>query len=515
LHVQIDRHIADGQKSIAKDVAPIAPDAEFLRRASLDLTGRPPSATETRAFLADGDAKKREKLIDRLLASPEYSRRMAEYFDVALMDRRRDVRVPRATWEEYLRAAFAANMPFDQLVREILSSDGAEPKTRAASKFLLDREVDPNLVTRDIGRLFMGMSLQCAQCHDHPLIEGFKQEHYYGIQAFFTRSFLFPDNKVATAVIAEKAEGDTTFTSVFDKTKTQKSTAPRMPGLKPLSDPKVEKGKEYKVAPAKGVKPIPSHSRLSQLANAVTSAENIAFRRTAANRFWAMLLGRGLVHPLDADHPDNPPSHPKLLTLLSEEFAAHKFDVKWMLREIALSDTYQRSSEATTAANHPASKYVVAQLKPLSPEQLAYSIMQATGFTDAERLALGKNLSDATLQPRLAGNLGPFRSMFGSRPGEPEDGFAASLDQTLFLKHNATVRNLIAARNGNLLDRTSKMTDNNAIADELFLSVFVRLPSAEERQDIADVLKVSSNRPAAISEVIWAMLASAEFRFNH
>lgn len=516
LHARIDTLIAAGMKDYDHIAAPIASDAEFLRRVTLDLTGRIPSADDARKFLADQSPAKRANQIETLLASPEYSRRMQEYWDVVLMDRRRDVRVPRAAWEDYLRSSFAANKPFDQLVREMLSADGADPKTRPASKFLLDRELDPTMVTRDISRVFLGMNLQCAQCHDHPLVDAYKQEHFYGIQAFFTRAFLFPDNKAPTAVLAEKAEGDTTFTSVFDKSKAIKSTAPRMPGLKPINDPKLAKGKEYKVAPKKGVKPIPSHSRFAQLAAAITDKDNTAFRRTAANRLWATMLGRGIVHPMEFDHPENPPSHPELLNLLGEEFAAHQFDIKWLLREIALSKTYQRSSElsASLEAVSP-SKFAVAQLKPLSPEQFGYATMQATGFTDAERLALGKKLTEPALQARLNGTLNSFRSMFGTTPGEPEDGYTASLDQTLFLKHGGTIRNAIARRAGNLLDRTSKIADDREVANELFLSVFTRPATPEEQSDIAAALKGESNRPAALAEIIWALLASAEFRFNH
>ena len=289
-----------------------------------------------------------------------------------------------------------------------------------------------------------------------------------------------------------------------------------MPGLKPILDTKFDKGKEYKVAPKKGVKPVPNYSRFGHLGAAITARDNERFRRTAANRFWAMMLGRGLVHPLDADHPDNPPSHPELLKLLGDEFAAHKFDVKWLLREIALSKTYQRSSEVRPSVESVSpSKFAVAILKPLSPEQLAYAMMQATGYTDAERQALGKKLSDATLHARLAGNIAPFRSMFGTQPGEPEDGFVATLDQTLFLKHGGVIRNLIAARPGSLLDRVEKLKDPAAVADELFLSVLARPPSAEERQDIAEAIRSPANRRSELSEVIWAMLASSEFRFNH
>jgi hypothetical protein len=516
LSERIDALIAAGHKDYAASAAPIAGDDEFLRRITLDLIGRIPTAAEARAFVADQSPFKRVRVIDALLASPECARRLQQYLDVALMDRRHDAKVPRAAWEEFLRSSFAADKPYDVLIREILSADGADPQARAAAKFFLDRDLDPQLVTRDIGRLFLGRNIQCSQCHDHPLVEDYKQADYYGIQAFFNRTFLFPNAQAANAVIAEKAEGEITFTSVFDKAKVQKTTAPRVPGLTPVADVKLDKGKEYVIAPAKDVKPVPAYSRFARLAAAITSGDDPAFRRTAANRWWAFLMGRGLVHPLDQDHSGNPPSHPELLDLLADEFAAHKFDVKWLLREIALSKTYQRSSAPRPGveALNP-DRFAVAPLKPLSPEQLAYSALQATGFADAERQALGGNPDDAALHARLAPQAAPFVNVFGGSPGQPEEKFAATLDQTLFLKHGGTIRNQIAQRPGSLLDRVMKLNDANAIADELFISVLTRHPAPDERKDIVDALKASPDRRAVLSEVIWALVASAEFRFNH
>ncbi|HEV3494942.1 MAG TPA: DUF1553 domain-containing protein, partial [Actinomycetes bacterium] len=324
------------------------------------------------------------------------------------------------------------------------------------------------------------------------------------------------DDKAAAAVIAEKAEGEVSFVSVFDKAKTQKTTSPRVPGRPPVADVKLEKGKEYEVAPAKGVKPVPAYSRFARLAGSVATGDNPAFRRTAANRWWAFLMGRGLVHPLDQDHSENPPSHPALLDLLADEFAAHRFDVKWLLREIALSKTYQRASVAPPGApDLGPSKFAVAPLKPLSPEQLAYGLLQATGFTDAERLALGAGLTDAALHAKLAPQAAPIVRKFGSRAGEPEEKFNATLDQTLFLKHGGPVQALIAPRPGNLLDRALKLSDPDAIADELFLSVLTRRPTADERKDVADALKIVPDRTSALTEIVWALIASAEFRFNH
>ncbi len=516
LRERIDRHIAAGLPNYDAIAAPIANDSEFLRRVTLDLTGRIPSATEARAFLADSSADKRAKLVDALLASPEYARRMQEVFDVLLMDRRRDSKVPRAEWEKFLRTSFAANKPYDELVRDILSSDGADPKTRPAAKFFLDRDLEPTIVTRDISRLFLGRNLQCAQCHDHPLVDDYKQEHYYGIQAFFNRAFLFPKADDPKAVIAEKAEGEVNFISVFDPKKVQKTTSPAVPGWKPIGDPKLEKGKEYKVAPKKDVKPVPAYSRLAQLATAITADENIAFRRTAANRFWTIMMGRGLVQPLDFDHSANPASHPALFEMLAEEFEKKNYDVKGLLREIAMSKTYQRSSEPTAAGKDLAEdRYATAIMKPLSPEQLGYATMQATGLTDVYRTELAKKYTEEALHAKLASNLGPFRSMYGTRAGEPEEGFASTLDQTLFVKHGGHIRNLIAPRTGSLVDRAAKLAEPSRVAEELYLTIYTRLPSDEERRDIEDALRTATNRTNVLSDIVWAMLASAEFRFNH
>src|SRR5262249_47587479 len=162
------------------------------------------------------------------------------------------------------------------------------------------------------------------------------------------------------------------------------------------------------------------------------------------------------------DHSGNTPSHPQLLDLLADELAAHKFDVKWLLREIALSNTYQRSSApAAGAKDLGPDRFAVAPLKPLSPEQLAYAVLQATGFTDAERQSLGGNPDDTALRARLAPQAAPFSNVFGGSPGQPDEKFAATLDQTLFLKHGGTIRNLIAQRPGSLLDRLLKLNDPN------------------------------------------------------
>ncbi len=516
LHDRIDQTLAVGKPNFAKQASGPASDAEFLRRVYLDLTGTIPTAPEARAFLKDPSPNKRAAAIDRLLAGPEFARHMAVVFDVMLMERRPDKHVPRAPWQEYLRSSFADNKPWDQLVREVLSADGVDPKQRPPAKFYLDRDGDTNTLVRDVSRLFLGMNFQCAQCHDHPRVEEYKQDYYYGLYAFLNRSFVFVDPASKIGVLAEKGEGEVTYQSVFDPAKVTKSAAPHVLDFAAIKEPAVEKGKEYLVAPAPNVRPVPKFSRRSLLAAQVTAPDNVAFKRNAANRFWALLIGRGLIHPLDMDHPLNPPSDPALLNLLADDIAARKYDVRGFLKEVALSQTYQRSSELPSGLKEAdPTGLTMALLKPLAPEQLAFALMQATGFTDAERAALGDKGTEAGLNTRLSPQVPAFVAAFASPAGKAET-YDAQLDQALFLANGSVVRGWLAPRPGNLTDRLAKLDNADALAEELYLSVFTRLPTAEEKKEAGDFLaKHAKDRATAIQDFAWALLTSAEFRFNH
>jgi hypothetical protein len=513
LHRRIDEAVA--ARAGSRPLAALSSDAEFLRRVSLDLTGTVPTAAQARAFLADATPDKRARLIDQLLAGPEHARHMAHVLDVMLMERRPAKHVPQAQWHEYLRASFEANKPWDEMVRELLGGDGADPQKRVLAKFILERDAEPNLVTRDISRLFLGMNLQCAQCHDHPRVDEYKQEHYYGLFAFVNRTVIVPDKATRLIALGEKADGEATYQSVFDPAKVTKTGKPRVPYGALVKEEAPEKGKEYVTAPANGVRPVPTFSRRSRLGPALTAGDSPAFRRNIANRLWAQLMGRGLVHPLDMDHPANPPSHPELLTLLADDLAEHKYDMRYFLREIALSQTYQRSSEPPPGVKDVApATFTVAALRPLAAEQLAFALMQASGLTDAERTALGGKTTEAALYARLSPNLAPFVKAFGATPGRPEE-FDPTLDQALFLANGALVRSWLAPRAGNLVDRLSRL-QGDALADELYLGVYGRLPNADERKDLAAHLKGrDADRVAALQEAAWALLASTEFRFNH
>jgi hypothetical protein len=518
LYQRIDQVIQAGHADFAKAAAPRADDAEFLRRVYLDLVGVVPSVEQVRAFLADPAPDRRTRVIDQLLASERHPLHQADAFDVLLMDRRPDKNVKRADWLVFLRDSFKANKPYDQLVREILSADGSDPKTRPSARFFLDRDGEPHLLTRDISRLFLGMNLQCAQCHDHPLVNAYKQDHYYGIFAFLNRSYLYADKAAKLTVFAEKGDGDVTFSSVF-VAKVTKKTGPRLPDGAELTEPKFDKGQEYVKAVKQGERGTPKFSRRAQLAAKLTAADNPRFARSAVNRIWSRYLGRGLVYPIEFDHEANPPSHPELLKLLAEEFIAHKYDLRWLTREIVLSETYQRSSALTprAAAADPA-WFAVAAVRPMSPEQLAWSLMQATGQLELQRKGLPTTGPETALYAKLALQVATFGSLFGGTPGEPatNQDFEATLDQTLFLRNGGVVRGWLVPASGNLTERLLKLKDAAPIAEELYLSVFGRRATADEEKVVGDYLaRHTTDRATAIPELAWALLSSAEFRFNH
>lgn len=506
LHTEIDRLIA--VKAAGLPTSGLASDAEFLRRVYLDLAGRVPSVQEARAFLDDHAADKREKLVEQLLNGPDYPRRMADLFHVILMERLGD----HPEWLKYLRESFAANKPWDQLAREILSGPTGDTATRGALFFYAKRlenigqnPVDYPALTRDVGRLFLGVDLQCAQCHNHIFIKGYKQADFQGMFAFFQNTYL-ADAK--TLMIGEKpTTAKLTFQSVFNKE--AKETAPRIPGQPEIEIPPIEKGKEYVKAPDPKTKTpgVLKFSPLAKVAELLPTGENRAFSRNIVNRLWWVMLGRGLVHPLDLQHDQNPPSHPELLDLLAKEFVAHKFDVKWLLRELALSQTYQRSSVLPKGAdNLPPEKFLVAGEKRLSAEQLMGAMLEATG--ERAHLKAGPAFDQVQLK---------FVRAFANPRREPEDDFNPSLKAALFILNEDTVLGWLQPKAGNLVERLSKIDDSDKLSEELYLSVLTRLPSADEKAEVKEFLgkHEGDKRLKALGQLAWALLASTEFGVNH
>jgi hypothetical protein len=346
LHERIDRQLAGPVTE-----SEVCSDAEFLRRVSLDLTGQPPSADDVRAFIADESAEKRQLVVDRLLNSPECDRHLTTVFDVMLMERRSNPHVPQDTWHAWLFEQVRQRRPWTKIVRDVLQADGDDSETRPAARFFLDRQSEPHQLTRDVGRIFFGRDLQCAQCHNHPLFDDYLQADYHGLHAFLAPGYPVvkkvkkkEGDKETTkdvTIHAEKAGSDLTFESVFFEGTTRR-TGPRLPDTVSITEQFLYPGDEYHVEPAEGVKSVPKMSRRALLAEHATSGDNRFFNENIANRLWAHMLGRGLVHPVDLHHFDNPPADPELLRILGEQIAAMNFDARQFLGEIALSRVYQQ-----------------------------------------------------------------------------------------------------------------------------------------------------------------------------
>ena len=532
LHVLIDRHIEAGFPKWKVSAAPTCSDAEFIRRVLLDLTGVVPDAKTTRAFLSDTSADKRVKLTDRLLNSAAYAEHMAISFDVFLMQRRPDKYVTTEEWRAYLQTSFAANKPLDKLVGEILAADGVDAELRPAAKFFLDRAVDKDTLVRDIGRLLLGVDLQCAQCHDHPDIDQYLHRHYHGLSVFVagSKTFRQPDGKT---VLQEMVTREVEFASVFEPEKT-KTTGPRLLEVL-MTVPAVEPGEEYVEKPSRTVRAVPKFSLRELLATKLVSHETPEFAHNMANRLWAMLLGRGLVHPLEMHHAGNPPSHPELLERLAKQLVETKYDVRAFLREIVLSKAYQRSSQTPAGVDPnaiPAESFAVANMKGLSPEQLFHSLLKVTGSeklflqqiettlqedeaTYKELSADKKKLAKARSDQRGV-RTKEFITLFGSPPGKAEGEFQASLPQVLFLANNPAIFGWVQPGSGNLTEQLAVLKDDSQVAEIAFLSVLSRFPTDEEKNLFREHLALGKdNRQAAVTELVWSLVASAEFRLNH
>ena len=532
LHQKIDALLAQSDPQFAQHEADLSRDSTFLRRIYLDLLGRIPTAAEVQLFQQETESQKRIQTIDRLLERPEHARHMQHVFDVTLMERLpTEKHVPIEKWQDYLYQSFQKNISWQQLTWDILSTTGAQAETRSSARFLLDRELKPELVTRAIGRVFLGRDLQCAQCHDHPAIDDYPQRHYYGLVSFFSRAYLFNNPRNKESSIGEKAEGTTKFTSVF--TNEEATTFPRILDLPVIADPPVDK-EPYLAKPDKNTRGIPKYSRLQQLPEAITRADNIAYRQNIANRLWYLMMGRGLVEPLDMFHEGNAPTHPELLKLIADDLHQHQYDIRYFLKQLALTKAYQRSSLSKAGEEPEAPRYSAAHMKPLSAEQLAWSAMQATGLLETTRRATIKSFAtpkkedtspvfadgisyeihlETTVNKKLQEHVASFVTAFSriDQPGE----FNATANQALFLGNAPLISAWLLPADNNLTARLVAETDSDKLAKELYLCVLSRLPSPTETEQVTRFLREFPERTTTVQELIRALLCSAEFRFNH
>ncbi|HVK15302.1 MAG TPA: DUF1549 domain-containing protein [Fimbriiglobus sp.] len=489
--------------------APQADDATLVRRLTLDLVGRIPTVAEADGYVKATDPDKRAKLVDQLITSPGFARFQAVQFDAMLTgpagtDRR------RGGVGDYLAAALKDGKTWDRVFRELMLPDDTDPKQKGAAEYLRGRANDLDKMTVDVSVAFFGVNVSCAQCHDHPHVADWKQDHFYGMKSFFARTY------EAGGKVAERPAGLVKFKPTRGPERPAKLMF--LTGATVETDTVRELTKEeMKESGGKGNKsarpaPLPKFSARAKLVEiALRSGESEFFAKSIANRMWHRFLGYGLVNPLDQMHTENPPSHPELLAWLARDTAAHGYDLRRLVRGIVMSDTYSRASKYPSESHPQARYFAVAQLKPLTPTQLATSLKLA-----AADLAAFEGLKADELEKKIEGIENAARG-FASQIAQPTDDFQVGVGEALLFSNSDRVaKEFLTDGGGSLLGRAKAMSDPAESVALLVKAAFNRPATDEELETLTGYVRKRSDRPAeAYRQVLWALLTSAEFRFCH
>jgi len=470
----VDRYVESRLKTSGLEPAPRANDAEYLRRVSLDLIGRIPTVAEVRAFLDDQTGRKRARLVDRLLASPEHARHFATVWRMAWIPQ-----ADTATYAElvdgleaWLREGLIRNTPYDRLVSDQLTTSLLPPRPgqpQPPRAFLEAAQFKPENLAANTTRVFLGLNLDCAQCHDHPFAR-WTRDDFWQTAAFFAPSPLkMPIEGTTRTVSAKLPTGESVDWSG----------------------------------------PPDETSGRALLASWVTSRDNPYFARNAVNRVWAQFFATGLVEPLDDLSPDNPGYHAELLDALARAFADERFDLKTLIRALVLTQAYQRTSavdaQELNVGMGTADPFVRMPVRALSGEQLYDSLITASG----------RSLSEVATGVRSE------RARFASRYRAARPALAErSVPQTLVLYNGNLVAELTHPGRSPLL-RTlveSPFFDDAGRIEVLFLAAFGRMPSADERKTLASYLAEKApgkGRTQPLSDLFWALINASEFNSNH
>ncbi len=453
--------------------APVTTDEEFIRRLSLDLNGRIPTVSDLRDFLDDTRADKRDRWIDEFIGGTNHARLYASHFTNVW---RREIlgtaEVQPAVvgaFEGWLERQVEANTPYDRLAAGLLTD-------RAAEGFYVAADRKPEVLAARAARLFLGIRLDCAQCHDDRGGGSWKRIQFWEFAAIFAA----PASSDAAGKLA----------------------------------PRIRVGDADDWAEARfpdGVRPIKgSQSATADLAHWLAKPENPWFARAAVNRMWFHFLGNGLVEPLDGfGSRDNPPSHPELLDELTRQFVAHGFDLKFLVRAIARSKTYQRSSRQTHSGQTNPRRFARAQVRAMTAEQLFASLALATGAP------LGANTDAATELFQSDTTRAKFLATFTDAGGRPAEA-QATVHQALLMMNGDLLAEALAAQPGRTLTAAlggpPRTTDRRI--EELFLAALSRRPGSSERERFVRFVE-GGERNASLRDLFWMILNSTEFVHNH
>lgn len=503
---QIDRHIAKRWTEAKVEPAPLADDAEFLRRVYLDIAGRIPTVEEARTFLEDSRTDKRARLVERLLSGPRYVTHLTNVYRALLIPEAGNnfqVRLQQTPFETWLRKQVARDAGYDKLVRDLLTAPvgqgpGGLPFPTGdvgPLTYYLAKEFRPENLAASTARVFLGVSVECAQCHNHPFAE-WKRDQFWGFAAFFSG-------------IQSRRAMDFLLPGPEDANKRELA----IPGTDRVAQAKFLDGSE---PTWKG-----RTSTRTALAEWVTSPTNPYFARAAVNRTWAYFLGTGLIEPVDEMvGSSSTASHPELLDLLEKEFIAHKFDIKYLIRAITASRTYQLTSITSHKDQNDPTLFARMPLRGMTAEQLFDSVATATGYRDSGG-------GDDLITGIVGGNRSA-RSEFLTKfaPAERAVETQTSVLQALTLMNGKVIANATSLEASETLTAVvdSPFADTPDRLEALYLAALSRKPEAKELeravQFVQDAVKraVGTDDKAyrnAMADVFWVLLNSPEFVLNH
>jgi hypothetical protein len=495
----VDTHVYAKLKQMSIAPSGLCTDDEFVRRAYLDCVGRLPRPDEAKAFLADKNPQKREKLIDALVDLPEFADFWALKWADVLRSSRKTIQTKGSYgFQHWLRAHFLKNTPVDEIVRELVTASGNTYANPPANYYRIAK--DPQSLAETTAQLFLGVRMQCAKCHNHPF-ERWTQDDYYGMAAWFARVKQRPE-----AVIGTKPAGPAGVTAEVVY------TAPAGEVTQPRTG-KTMKPRYIGVGDA-DVKP--AEDRRAALAKWLTSPENPFFAKSVANRVWFHLMGKGIVDPVDDFRESNPACNDELLDALAKDFAAHKYDLKHLVKTVMKSRTYQASAQPTETNKDDAKYFSHAVTKLLTAEQLLDALCDVTAVP--EKFA---GLPAGTRAVQLPdGEVNhPFLKTFGQPARElacecerESDG---NLAQALQLINGPTVNEKVRNPNNRLGKLLAAKASDTEILTDLYYAALARPPFDDEQTVALGHVAKAADKRKAWEDVLWALINTREFLFRH
>lgn len=487
----IDELTAQKWQQLGLLPSPLTSDAEFLRRSTIDLCGRLPTVEEARAFLDETSPDKRERLVDRLLDSPDYPAYFAMRWGTILRNSRLAGADQAAyAFHNWIKDMLARNRPYDEFVRGVVAASGEWQEAPAINWYWQMRDDQLHQVTADTAQVFLGLRLQCARCHHHPY-ERWSQEDYYGLAGFFTR-------------LGRKGFGQPPpyFASATP------TTGERNPLTGQVPEPKYLDGEYAKFTPEDD----PRHALVDWMAQ----PGNPFFARVLVNRLWGHFFGRGLVDEVDDLRESNPASNPVLLDALARDFIEHRFDVKHMIRLMVTSRVYQLSSEPMDANRHDRQNFARFYARRMIAEVLHDGIDQVCGvktrFGGISTSARAVDLPHEGFGSYFLDTFDRPRRVTGC---ECERSSGATLAQVLWLANSDEMENKLANGEGRIAKLLAANQPIAEIIGELYLAAYARRPGEPEAATAVSYIDGQQDKRQALEDLLWTIVNSKEFMFNH